>query len=207
MTAYAPFRPMVEVLKPGQLGNVKLERLTVSKSEEEFSRIRAVVTQGRETPVRAGEYMQLTVGSTLMMTDTQMEQQTNMGVVRQARGQVLIAGLGIGLILLPILAKPEVTSVTVIEKYEHVVNLVAPALMSQPGGEKLTCIHADIFDWKPARGTRWDTIYFDIWPNICESDLEEQDELHAYFKKHRAVGGWMGSWQRENLQQRRRMRR
>lgn len=68
---------MVEVLKPGQLGNVKLERLTISKSEEEFSRIRAVVTQGRETPVRAGEYMQLTVGSTLMMSDTQMEQQTN----------------------------------------------------------------------------------------------------------------------------------
>lgn len=206
MTAIAPFRPMVDVLKPGQLGNVSLERFSVTQKAAEFSQIRAVVTQGREIPVRAGDYMQLKVGSTLMMTDTQMEQDTNRDVVIQARGDVLIAGLGLGMILLPILAKPEVTSVTVIEKYEQVVTLVAPAIMEQPGGEKLTCIHADIFEWKPKRGARWDTIYFDIWPNICEDDLAEQDELHAFFKKNRAVGGWMGSWQRANLQRRRMMR-
>lgn len=206
MTAYAPFRPMVEVLKPGSLGDVKLSRFTVSEETAKFSQLRAVVTQGREHPVRPGDYMQLYVGSTLMMSDTQMEQLSNMDVIRQARGEVLIAGLGIGMILLPILANPEVTKVTVIEKYEHVVNLVAPTIMEQPGGEKLTVIHADVFYWKPPRGSRWDTIYFDIWPDICEDDLDQQDELHNYFKKYRASGGWMGSWQRQYLQHRRSMR-
>ncbi len=37
-------------------------------------------------------------------------------------------------------------------------------------------------------------------------DLDQQDELHDYFKKYRAKGGWMNSWQRQNLQTRRQMR-
>jgi hypothetical protein len=203
---YPPFTPMVDVLKPGTLGNVTLSRFTVSESAANFSKIRAVVTQGREIPVKAGDYMQLLVEGTLMMSDTQMEQLSNRDVVRQARGDVLIAGLGLGLIVLPILAKESVSSVTIVEKYPNVVNLVAPSLMELPGGEKLTIVHADIFNWKPARGRKWDTIYFDIWPLIQENNLKEMNVLHSRFRARKADGGWMDSWQRDTLLARRRVR-
>jgi hypothetical protein len=206
MTHYRPYTPMVEVLKPGTLGDVQLSQFTVSQEEEARSNIRQVVTQGRETTVRAGSYMKLTVGGTLMMSDTQMEQSSNMEVVDKARGDVLIAGLGLGLILMPILANPVVTSVTVIENNSNVVNLVAPTLQACEGGEKLVVIHADIREWKPKRGSRWHTIYFDIWPFVCEDNLDEMDELHERFKNYRVKGGWMGSWQRKKLQNLRWMR-
>jgi len=73
------------------------------------------VTRGRDTYIRPGRYARLHVGHVLMMSDTDMERRSNVQVVQQARGHVLIAGLG--MILHPILAKPEVTRVTVVEKY------------------------------------------------------------------------------------------
>lgn len=49
--------------------------------------------------VSAGDYVKLSVGGTLMMSDTPMERRTNMEFIDKAKGDVMIAGLGIGLIL------------------------------------------------------------------------------------------------------------
>jgi spermidine synthase len=145
-----------------------------------------------------------------MMSDTPMEKRSNREVVFQARGDVLIAGLGIGMVLLPILAKPEVKSVTVVEKSQEIIQLVAPALYQQPGAEKLTIVYKDVFDWRPEEGTKYDTLYFDIWPTIVEDNLDEMDDLHRIFRRYRRKGSWMNSWMRETLkfqQQRRRRQR
>ena len=36
---------------------------------------------------------------------------------------------------------------------------------------------ADIFEWKPARGVKFDTLYWDIWPTICVSNLKDMAKL------------------------------
>ena len=47
--------------------------------------------------VPPGRYARLFVNGTMFMSDTPMERNTNYAVVRNAHGNVLIAGLGIGL--------------------------------------------------------------------------------------------------------------
>jgi spermidine synthase len=139
------------------------------------------------------------------MSDTLMEKSSNVGVINNASGHVLIAGLGIGLILPAILAKKEVLSVTVIEKYKEVIDLVEPHLHSLPGGEKLHVIESDIFTWKPAKGKKFDTIYFDIWPNVCTDNLREMATLHRKYARCKTSDGWINSWKRTHLKRMREM--
>jgi hypothetical protein len=133
-----------------------------------------------------------------MMSDTAYEQRTNREFVRAAKGHVLVAGLGIGMILVPVLQNPDVTSVTVVEKYQDVVDLVGPSLEKFSGG-KLKIVCADIFTWKPEKGTRYDTLYFDIWPTVTTDNLKEMATLHRRFGRHKAAGAWMDSWERDLL--------
>ncbi|MFZ3264612.1 MAG: hypothetical protein WA172_11485 [Terriglobales bacterium] len=134
--------------------------------------------------------------SQIMMSDFHYERVTCEEVVRRAHGDVLIAGLGLGMILHPMLKKEEVRSVTVIEKYQDVVDLVLPTLLTS---EKLTVLLDDIYTWKPARGRRYDVIWFDIWPDIEATRLPEMARLHRQFRRRLNQANsecWMESWHR-----------
>lgn len=83
----------------------------------------------------------LIVYDELVMTDSADERYSNQEVVRNAHGRVLIGGLGLGMILHPIAAKPQVTSVTVLEASRDVIELVGPTV---PSKVRLEC--ADVFE-------------------------------------------------------------
>lgn len=192
------FEDMTKVLTPGELGSAKLEVYEVNKLHSAISAF-----QGGINYVPEGKYIKLVAGGTLQMSNTRMEQNSNYEVVRKSRGDVLIAGLGIGLILVPILRKKEVVSVTVIEKDPDVISLVEPQLRKFLGkdADKLKVIQANIFEWKPQKGKKWDVIYFDIWPTICVDNLEEMTKLHRKFAHNKAPEGWMDSWYKNYLRQ------
>jgi hypothetical protein len=193
------FREMSKILPEAVSGVASVKHFTVSNQDSAFTAIRAIQHPGAY--VSEGSYCQLLVGRTLMMTDTDMEKRSNRGVVGHAQGNVLIAGLGLGMVLLPILEKPEVTSVTVIEKYDDVVKLVEPSIRTASGknGSKLKVLVADIFEWEAPKGEKWDTIYFDIWPDICTDNLKDMEKLHRKFAKRKNPGAWMDSWQKDYL--------
>lgn len=193
------FKPMFQIVPEGVEGNCNISHFAVNKEESRFTALRA--TFSRDAYVPEGVYCRLTVGRVLMMTDTHMEQNSNYTVVREAKGKVLIGGLGIGMVLLPILEKPEVTSVTVIEKYADVVKLVEPHIRAAAGknADKLKIIVADALEWKPPKGEKWDTIYWDIWPEICTDNLKDMEVLHRRFARRKTPGGWMDSWMRVRL--------
>jgi spermidine synthase len=162
--------------------------------------IRALLRGEYITP---GRYAQLFVGSTLMMSDTPMERRSNWRIMRECNGDVLIAGLGIGMVLTAVLKHPDVRTVTVVEKYQDVIDVVGPHYAN----ERLTIICADILEWQPPKGRKWDTIYFDIWPNICTDNLNDMAKLHRRFasRLNRAnPKSWMDSWQRDVLKYKRR---
>ena len=183
------FPSMVEIVPESQYGIAKIEHFEVNRSASRLSSMRP------DDYVPEGRYAKLKVNGRLTMSDTMMEHRTNREVVWKAKGNVLIAGLGIGMILHPILAKSEVTSVTVIEKYPDVIALVAPTIKS----DKLTIIAADIYEWKPAKGVKFDAIYFDIWAEQSTDCLEDMRRLHLRFRAHKNKDGWMDSWRREYL--------
>ena len=104
------------------------------------------------------------------------------------------------MIVHPIAKKPEVKSITIIEKNPDVIKLVAPTLPKR----KVTVIEGDIFEWRPAKGERFNTIYFDIWGNVSTDALEEMAKLHKSFAHHLARPAedpqrWMCSWKKDYL--------
>jgi len=204
MMLYPDFTRMADVIPEGKEGCAKISHLQVTAEASDMTRMRAVLKGDFDQIVREGSYVQLHVKGRLMMSDTQMEQQSNRTFIQHAKGDVLIAGLGVGLILLPILPREEVTSVTVIEKYPDVIRLVEPHVRKAAGSHaaKLTVIEANIFEWKPLRGSRYDRIYFDIWPNVCTDNLDQINRLHRKFGRY--CKGQMVSWMQDKLRRRRR---
>lgn len=187
------FVPMVDVIAEGRVGEAEVQHFEVDAAASRFTALRG----GREF-VPPGRYVRLKVGGQLYMSDTSYEQRSNYEVVRRAHGRVLIAGLGIGMILLPILRKKEVSAVVVVEKSNDVVALIEP----QVRHKKLSVVTADIFEWKPAKGEKFNVIYFDIWADQSTDDLAEMATLHQRFKYHLDRSDdyrWMQSWNREVL--------
>lgn len=146
----------------------------------------------------------------LMMSDTYMERVTQLEFFANAHGDVLIAGLGIGMILPPLCADPDVRSVTVVELNADVIDLVeAPVRRwiqqeySLEAARKLAVVEHDIYKYVPPKGINFDCIYFDIWPNRSTDNLPEMARLHRRFARYkRDRQCWMGSWYREELKRR-----
>jgi spermidine synthase len=202
------------VLKEKTVGDARIEHYTISEEEAKFACMRAAINARRSEEVDAGNYVKLYVDGALAMSDTRMEQDSNYEFLYQANGHVLVAGLGIGLILLPALQKKEVKSIEVVEKSADVIHAVEMQLrsyiMNQKLNRKWSVIQGDIFKYKPERGKKWDTIYFDIWYDICGDNLEEITKLKRKFARRLNRENpkcWMGAWQEDNLRYERRRRR
>jgi hypothetical protein len=192
------FPRMAEIVPEGQRGGARVYHTTFDAT----SAASASYVGGRYVSTPPGTYASLLVTTEsghpeCMMSDLGYERSTCLEVVRRAHGEVLIAGLGLGMILHPILMKPDVRRVTVVEKYRDVVDLIAPTL---PETDRLAIIIADIFAWRPPRASRYDVVWFDIWPDVAPTRLAEMARLHRRFSRYlnrRDPGCWMDSWHRD----------
>lgn len=187
---------MIDIIPEGRSGEIQIKHIEVSQEDSKFTRLRAAIKGRPRDYVPPGQYAQLIVNGTLMMSDTPTEQRENFKLIQMAYGDVLIAGLGLGMVLVPLLANSNVTSVTVVEIDPDVIKLVVPHFL----GPKLKIIQADFTTWKAPNKARWHTIYFDIWPNINADDLPMISKLRQRYRRRLHPQGWIGCWaQRERL--------
>lgn len=174
----------------GESGDWKVEHLTISEDEAKFNNLRAVI--GSTRWIKAGEYTRLTYRGSVVMSDTPVEMRDHMEAVYRAKGHVLINGLGLGMVAVACLDKPEVEHVTVIEISQDVISLVAPTLKERYG-ERLEIICADALTWQPPKGLRYGAIWHDIWPDLCSGNLGDMKRLHRRYGRR---CDWQGSWGR-----------
>lgn len=164
----------------------------------------------RRQRLTPGPLARLLVDGDTMMSDGAEEHATNWEAVHKANGDVLVAGLGLGMVLVPMLSKPEVRRVTVLESNRHVIALVEDAVRAYVGCLlecKLQVILADVFVWKPWPGAKWDTLYFDVWKDICTDNLPEITKLKRRYAKRLNrdnPNAWMGAWVEERLRSQKR---
>ena len=187
--------------KSQRVGDAKLVKYTITEDQAMWTNLRAARDGGSMFLVDPGDYIKLMVNGTLYMSDTQMEQRSNMEFVSKAHGDVMIAGLGIGLIIWNLLDKAksgQVKSITVYEKFQDVIDLVEPIVRGWlPEDFQFKVICGDILEYQPDKKEKYDTIYFDIWPDICGDHYLEMKELHDRWKSHKKIGGWMDSWMKK----------
>ena len=184
-------------------GIATISNFEFKNTDDPLFNLRAIRDGGSMFYLRDGKYVRLHINSQLVMSDTGLEKQSNSQFVKFANGKILIAGLGIGLIIKNILQKENITEIVIIEKYQDVIDLVSPKF----NDARIKYICADIFTWKPNKDEKYDTIYFDIWPEISEDNLTDIKKLHNKFKYHinrSNPNHYMNSWMKEYLQRQKR---
>jgi hypothetical protein len=148
---------------------------------------------------RPGVYRSLRRGPEQFMTDLYDEWWTQrLAIEESARrgGEILITGLGLGLVVESIFRLPgsPVRHATIVEQSADVISLVAPHLQAKYPG-RIEVVHADAFAWTPPTGRRFSIGWHDIWPNPWASECA--DEMGYLESRYRPWCDWQGSWARE----------
>lgn len=217
---------VVDHIPEGVSGRWGVQHFTVSRKEADAFNMRLSWRPATgDQLIGHGRYARLAVGryaapepapglmdTTVVTSDTPFERRTNWQFVSEARGDVLIGGLGLGFTPLCLIPDPRVRSITIVEKERDVVDLVWKHVLKYrdkfgwwtPGLHRLhrpelTIVVDDVRTWRPPAGVKFDTIYFDIWAGVCQDNLEEIAKLHQAFKARKRPGGWMNSWIAETL--------
>jgi hypothetical protein len=132
-----------------------------------------------------------------IMSNSRNEKISNLEIIEKAKGDVLIGGLGIGLIILPLMNSLRVKSIDVVELHDEVIDLVAKKL---PLTDKVRIIHDNIYTYMPEK--KYDTIYFDTVPyswntdkdkekrGTSESHSDDEELAKVYSAYHLKEGGY-----------------
>ena len=157
------YKEMHKILKPCEIIPYKLENFHID--DKNFG----AKLQG----ISPGTYTRLMYRGQVIMSDTNMEKRTNLEFVRNAYGNVVVGGLGIGLILMAIQDKEDVRTITVLDKSKEIIQMVGEQL---PLNKKVKIIQADVFEWEPKESDCFNTIYMDIWTYINQDIYFNQME-------------------------------
>lgn len=132
------------------------------------------------------EYVILTDGSTMIMSNTEFEDKTNQplyDLVTQKgnNSKILLIGWGIGFVIPKIRDIAPNAQITVIEKYQEVLNLTPPP-------DDIEIILTDVNDFT----NQLDEKSFDIiWSDLTEQNNREED-LKTYLKPNGVFQYWRG---------------
>jgi hypothetical protein len=179
----------------GAKGEWKIERFTVPR-EPTIAGIRFALA-GRA--VYPGTYTRLVHKRRgVIMSDTPAEKRDHLYFIGKAQGHVLINGLGLGMCLAAVLAKPVVIKATVVEIDTDVIALVSPHYAHDP---RVEIVHASAFDYQPPKDVRYGAVWHDIWDEISEENLPEMARLH---RKYGRRTDWQASWGKDTIERQRR---
>jgi len=194
---YEPVEYWKSDVPPGRSGDWIVDHFELPRLDPESvpaERTSKVADFARHRP---GRYTRLrhAASGTDFMSDLHEEWYSQRTPIREGLkrgGDILISGLGLGLIVECLLrpADSPVRKVTVVEKSRDVIDLVAGHLLGRYG-RRLQIINVDAFAWNAPQGTRFTVGWHDIWPNPYLVPGEEIDRLH---ERYSAACDWQGSW-------------
>lgn len=190
----------------GKSGDWEVSRFKISKADAARHNLREVIHGGRRT-IKEGVYTKLTRSGKIIMSDTPAELEDHWAPARRAKddwttmldqpfhgtrnpNNILVNGLGLGVVAQAILDEPTVSHLTVVEKSCDVIFLVGKHY-EKKYGDRLTIVLADALKWKPPKGKRYSVVWHDIWDDICVDNLPEMHKLH---RKYGRRCDWQGSW-------------
>ena len=151
---------------------------------------RKVLAFYRESVELPKEYGVLMCHDTIWMSLTPMETESQGYHGRLATGNVVVAGLGMGVLPYHLLRhNSKVKKVTVIEKNPEVIDILKEATDWLVPSERLEIVVGDAREYIPKESV--DTLLIDIWPNM--GSIETESDVRTIQKNVNAkVVGWWG---------------
>ena len=125
-----------------------------------------------------------------IMQDSLAEHNEHQWLWDNATGDVLIGGLGIGLVHQTLMGNSNVKSVTIIENSQDVIDLVWDNCVKD---DTFTLIKADIETWNPPEGSSWDVAWFDTW--LIDNSLSIKEYKALMEERYSNYVNNIGTWQ------------
>jgi hypothetical protein len=131
-----------------------------------------------------------------MMSDHPTERLTNQMFIDVAKGDVIIFGLGIGMIIVPLLESDEIKSILIVEKDAELIKDILPIIKKRDARGILKVVEGDAFNYhETLKEEKFDTIYFDIWQNVDNTAYNEMMFLHkSYHRFLKSDSSFIDSW-------------
>ena len=187
----------IEIKVPdGKSGDWEVASFEITEQAARMFNLRQAF-QGSGREVETGHYKKLTRGGHTIMSNTIAEINDHIVFISAAEfygGDILINGLGLGVALKKILEYDKITSVTVIEQSQDVIDLVADTYLKDT---RVIIIKADALEYKASVGRRFTVVWHDIWDSITSDNLETMTTLHRKYGKR---CDWQGSWSKQMCQ-------
>jgi len=147
-----------------------------------------VETDGRYEPDGTYTFLFHEIFGTIMQ-DTTHEYLEHQPLWDNASGDILIAGLGIGMVNYKLIENPNVTSVTIVENSQEVIDLVWDHC---PKDNRFSLIKENIETWIPSSNFHWNYGWFDSWVTFNPLTQNQYQELmqNKYGSYCDAIGVW-----------------
>lgn len=170
-----------------------------------------LIPKGEYTGLLQHPVSRLLQGSqpTVYMSDTPAELSDHYELMRHAHGNILVMGLGIGVIMEMVMTRvshrliDDLSSITFVEKNPDVIKLVAPHYEAKYP-ELFRVIEADALTITPEEVeeitgvSQWNAVWHDIW---ASSNSENAEEYQALLDVWALQSDWQGAWQQEEVMQ------
>lgn len=151
---------------------VKHKRLKKGSKVTVVSTRNAVFTGKKPSYIelKSDHYMtSLLENGKVWMTDSPQEVQQVLDLVQNIEGKVVVGGLGLGVVTQILAWKPDVETITVVEKAHELSELVWPHLTTY----NASLVTQDLYKYLRETDETFDYGYFDIWGPTSEMELLE----------------------------------
>lgn len=181
------FRLTKEVIPANELFNVSSIHPDLNRELNDWMTLRAI-----DQPYEATFLWQ---GKEVWMLDAPSEANTIDPVAKQASGNVLTFGCGIGYFIYMASLNPKVTSITVIEHSKTVIDLFEKYLLPQFHNTiPITLIEGDAFNFFDHEFMKdYDKVFVDIWKSNEDGYLIIERLLEQYLPIEQHVDFWIES--------------
>lgn len=98
----------LDFIKDESIGAYKVTTKVLTEQDAKFYNLRAILNNRLESLVNAGTYKVLIKDGEIVMSNTQLEITTHQEAIEKAKGNILVAGLGLGMFLTAIKDKKEI---------------------------------------------------------------------------------------------------
>ena len=117
-----------------------------------------------------------------VMDSGPFEMVTNKNFLDNVNGDVLIVGLGIGLIVYPLLNDININSITILEIDQDIIDYIGGILKENDSLNKVTIVKGDVFQYHTLIPTqKFDYIYFDFWDALTNDAYDEMTTLKQLY--------------------------
>lgn len=170
----------------GRVGPWEVSEFEVTEKEARRFNLQCLFGGSPLEQILPGRYRRLTHDERgVVMSNTRMEIITNLAAYNAAKGRVLVFGLGMGMLLEAILARPEVEYVRVVELDPDVIRLVGPHFAG--AGARCEIVQGDALTYRgEPDDPKWNLVWADIWDAITSANLPDMATLGRRWNRRRA---------------------